>query len=83
MNQRPVNDVPPWRSTPLEHWSTDIDPVIMSGDEWVENSASKDPGSERIQEQHGGTGMAAPFMHPMHDTNFGLENDVFTSEGEE
>ena len=83
MRRRPHEKLPPWRDTPLEHWSTDIDPAIMAGDEWVENSVSSDPGSERIAEQQGGTTMGAPFMHPTHDATYGLEQDVFTSEGEE
>lgn len=83
MKRRPTDEIPPWRNTPLEHWSTDIDPAIMAGDEWVDNSARADPGSERIAEKQGGTVMSAPFMHPTHDTNYGLEDDVFTSEGEE
>jgi len=83
MQRRPHEQVPPWRDTPLDHWSAEIDPAIMSGDEWVTDSASGDPGAERIEEGQGGTVMSAPFMHPTHDTNYGLERDVFTSEGEE
>jgi hypothetical protein len=82
MGNRPREDIPPWRETPLDHWSTDIDPAIMAGDEWAVNRSASDPGSERIAEQQGGTVMKAPFMHPMYDTTYGLEHDEFTSEGE-
>ncbi|MCF8564969.1 DUF3905 domain-containing protein [Alicyclobacillus tolerans] len=85
MSQRPVDDenIPPWRETPLDHWSTDIDPTIMAGDEWVDNSADSDPGSRRIAQEQGGTRVYERFMHPTIDTNYGLDDDVFTSEGEE
>jgi len=81
VDKRPIDkDVPPWRETPLDHWSTDIDPVLMAGDEWVDNNS--DPGTERILEQQGGTTLGAPFMHPTHDVTYMLDDDVFTSEAE-
>lgn len=81
LDKRPIDkNAPPWRETPLDHWSTDIDPVLMAGDEWVNNDS--DPGTERILEGQGGTRMGAQFMHPMHDTTYQLEQDVFTSESE-
>lgn len=67
-------DVPVWCETPLDHWSKDIDPVLMAGDEWVADT--RDPGAERIAEQQGGTRVGAPFMHPTHDTNYGLDHDA-------
>lgn len=69
--------LPPWRETPLDHWSTDIDPVIMAGDEWTSDEPQSDPGAERIAEEGGGTAVGAPFMHPTHDTNYGLQDDAF------
>lgn len=82
MGKRPNEEIPPWRETPLDHWTTDIDPAIMAGDEWAINNAASDPGSERIAERQGGTDLGAPFMHPTLDTNYGLQRDEFTSEGE-
>jgi len=81
MAERPVNEIPPWRETPLDHWSEDIDPALMAGDEWA--AGKRDPGTVRIREQQAGTKMGAPFMHPTHDTGYDLDDDVWTSEGEE
>lgn len=61
----------------MDHWSTDIDPAIMAGDEWASEDPASDPGAERIAEHNGLTYMGAQFMHPMHDTNYGLVDDVF------
>jgi hypothetical protein len=61
----------PWRNTPLDHWSTDIDPAIMSGDQWVDND--RDPGAERRESQallSGDADLLAPFMHPVHDVTY-------------
>jgi hypothetical protein len=79
MDKRPTYSVPLWRETPLDHWSADIDPAIMAGDEWAGLSASTDPGVQQ-QVQTEGPKMRETFMHPMHDTNYGLEDDVFTDE---
>lgn len=82
----PDKDAPLWRETPLDHWSRDIDPAMMAGDEWATDHPGSDPGAERVAEDQGGARMGAPFMHPEHDTNYGLEDDafrdVYTSEGE-
>ncbi|MCL6446426.1 MAG: DUF3905 domain-containing protein [Alicyclobacillus sp.] len=80
MKRRPVEQLPPWRETPLDHWSTDIDPAIMAGDEWVDEKT--DPGTERWREMQGGTMHGDRFMHPTHDTTFGLEDDAFLSDPE-
>lgn len=65
----------PWRETPLDHWSRDIDPAIMSGDQWVDNE--NDPGTERRENQELLSGEKAtppaPFMHPVHDVTYGNE----------
>lgn len=73
---RPVDkDVPVWRETPLDHWSRNIDPVIMSGDEWVDES---DPGTERFESRvQGDHNLGERFMHPTLDSNYGVEEDVF------
>lgn len=86
MGQNKVNEnsfdktTPLWRETPLDHWSSSIDPVIMSGDEWVKGD--RDPGAERIHEQQGGTVMRERFMHPMHDTAYGLDDDIDMAQDE-
>ncbi len=59
----------PWRDTPLDHWSADIDPSIMASDVWVEKG---DPGVEKAltKEMIAGlqTNMSVDrFMHPQHD----------------
>jgi hypothetical protein len=65
----------PWRNTPLDNWSTEIDPAVLSGDRWVDNE--RDPGTQRRENQaiaRGDTSMLmAPFMHPMHDVTYGIE----------
>lgn len=67
----------PWRDTPLDHWSTDIDPAIMSGDEWV---GPGDPGVAKAAKfEHGDAidltkqAMMGHFQHPQHDSSYGLD----------
>jgi len=61
----------PWRNTPLDNWSKDIDPSIMSGGEWVDNE--HDFGTTRRENVDLLTGrrnpVMAPFMHPTHDVS--------------
>ena len=61
----------PWRNTPLENWSRDTDPFIMSGGQWVDNG--HDLGTTRREnlEILGGnpSPVSAPFMHPTHDAS--------------
>lgn len=84
--RKPDRNAPVWRETPLDHWSKDIDPAMMAGDEWASMSPEQDPGAERFKEHQAGTRQGEQFMHPQHDTTYGLEDDVFadvfTSEGE-
>lgn len=68
--------IPKWRETPLDHWSKDVDPVIMSGDEWTDNES--DPG-ERVFEEKLGERPPAPFMHPTHDTGYERNADRLSS----
>lgn len=67
----------PWRDTPLDHWSRDIDPAIMAGDQWVDNE--HDPGSQRRDNRVLMSGTVpsplAPFMHPTHDVTYGNEEE--------
>ncbi|MCL6517402.1 DUF3905 domain-containing protein [Alicyclobacillus sp.] len=81
--RRPDADTPPpWRETPLDHWSTDIDPAILSGDEWAASDPREDPGARRIEERRTGTFTGGSrFMHPTIDTNWGLDDDVFIDDG--
>ena len=61
----------PWRNTPLENWSRDTDPFIMSGGRWVDNE--HDLGTtrrENLEILNGNRNpVSAPFMHPTHDTS--------------
>ncbi|PWI57919.1 DUF3905 domain-containing protein [Sulfoacidibacillus thermotolerans] len=59
----------PWRETPLDHWSAEIDPSIMASDIWVDKG---DPGAEKaVTEQSlagAQTNMTVDrFMHPQYD----------------
>ncbi|QQE77654.1 DUF3905 domain-containing protein [Alicyclobacillus sp. SO9] len=71
--------VPKWRETPLDHWSKDVDPVIMSGDEWADDDS--DPGQNVFREKLEGR-PPAPFMHPMHDTGYERSADTESSSGD-
>lgn len=66
----------PWRKTPLDNWSTAIDPSVMVGDKWVEKG---DPGvGEAVTNQDetaiAQQAMLGRFMHPEHDTS--MDRDV-------
>ncbi|TCP53721.1 uncharacterized protein DUF3905 [Tumebacillus sp. BK434] len=69
------HDNAPWRNTPLDNWSRDVDPAVMSGDKYVDND--HDLGSTRREnlELKNGTAspVMAPFMHPTHDAS--MRND--------
>ncbi|MDB5084138.1 MAG: hypothetical protein JWN30_1024 [Bacilli bacterium] len=64
----------PWQHTALENWSEQVDPFIMSGDQY-ENA--HDPGYERTETQEllsgNKTGTFPPFMHPTHDVTYDVE----------
>lgn len=56
--------------SPLNNWSTDTDPAIMSGDEWVH--PTNDIGWNTRENRALAEGLkprAYPFMHPTHDTS--------------
>lgn len=72
-----ASTIPAWRETPLDHWSRDIDPAIMAGDEWTGKGTAEDPGAQRINSLQGLTRMRETFMHPTHDSNYELEDDAF------
>ncbi len=59
----------PWLETPLDHWTADIDPSIMAGDDWVNEG---DPGNRQAVTEEAVQGpqtnmVAERFMHPQHD----------------
>ncbi len=66
----------PWRKTPLDDWSTDVDPAILAGDEWVDEN---DPGAVRAATP-ANTGditarsMLGRYMHPEHDVSWHNED---------
>ncbi|KEO81077.1 DUF3905 domain-containing protein [Tumebacillus flagellatus] len=83
----------PWRNTPLDNWSKDTDPHILSGDKYVDND--HDLGTTRREnlELLGGNRnpVMAPFMHPQHDASmnngddelyYGDENNVVKTESD-
>ncbi|WP_025027673.1 DUF3905 domain-containing protein [Caldalkalibacillus mannanilyticus] len=63
-------------STPLDHWSVDVDPAMMSGQYWEreENSPlEKDIGwatEENKDLQKNIPPAGAMFMHPTHDVSY-------------
>lgn len=62
------------KNTPLDHWSTDIDPAIMSGDEWVDNNEDIGHTSTENQEMEEGIlPQGGVFMHPVHDVSYGKD----------
>ncbi len=59
-----------WQS-PLDNWSTDIDPAIMAGDHWStseRDAALKKEGKRDFRERPKAFG--AMFMHPTHDVSY-------------
>jgi hypothetical protein len=67
----------PWRNTPLDNWSKDTDPSILSGDQYVDNDhdlgTTRRENLERLAGQR--NPVAAPFMHPTHDTSMNNGDD--------
>ncbi|MBY0120947.1 DUF3905 domain-containing protein [Bacillus sp. S/N-304-OC-R1] len=62
-------------NSPLENWSTETDPEIMAGDEWVHptndigwNTSENQDLLERKKKPQG-----SPFMHPTHDVSRGTD----------
>ncbi|MCY0870348.1 MAG: DUF3905 domain-containing protein [Firmicutes bacterium] len=62
----------PWRKTPLDRWSADVDPAIMASDRWVApgdigaRKAELPDGEEDITKR----AMLGRFMHPQHDASW-------------
>lgn len=62
-------------SSPLENWSEDTDPAIMSGDEWIHPTNdigwNTDENHEILEEKR--KPKAYPFMHPTIDVSKGQD----------
>lgn len=82
---------PDKRETPLEQWSENVDPVLMSGQHWEreghrpeeldigwESRENEDLLQDRFPQ--GGR-----FMHPVHDVSYDISTDrpVGTDQGED
>jgi hypothetical protein len=67
--------------SPLEQWSTEVDPVVMSGDEWVHpyNDIGFYTRENRDLFEKGISPQAYPFMHQMMDVTY---NNDFIPEKE-
>ncbi len=62
------------KDTPLDNWSKEVDPSIMSGDEWVDNQ--NDIGNKAIENEELEGGImtqSSIFMHPTHDVSYGKD----------
>jgi hypothetical protein len=62
----------PWRKTPLDRWSADVDPAIMASDRWV---APGDIGDGKAEKPDGEVDMTkrsmlGRFLHPQHDVSW-------------
>ncbi len=55
---------------PLRHWSVDVDPAVMSGDQWVDEDHDFGHTAIENKEMEKGHVPGARFMHPMHDTSY-------------
>jgi Protein of unknown function (DUF3905) len=62
-------------NSPLNHWSDDIDPSIMAGDEWVHPTNdigwNTEENRELLEAKRQSQGI--PFMHPSIDTSYGQD----------
>ncbi|MBM7654195.1 DUF3905 domain-containing protein [Neobacillus cucumis] len=62
-------------NSPLENWSKDTDPSIMSGDEWVHptNDIGWNTAENRDLLESKKKPQAYPFMHPTKDVSIGSD----------
>ncbi|RXT13549.1 DUF3905 domain-containing protein [Ammoniphilus sp. CFH 90114] len=62
-------------NSPLNNWSTDVDPAIMAGDQWVHPTndigCNSSENAEMIEE--GINPLGVPFMHPDKDVSYGRD----------
>ncbi|TCS83694.1 DUF3905 domain-containing protein [Tepidibacillus fermentans] len=62
------------KDTPLDHWSKDVDPAIMAGDEWVDKKNDFGHATTENKELHKGiNAQSGTFMHPVHDVSYGKD----------
>lgn len=64
-----------WRETPLDYWSVEVNPAVMSGQQWVDNS--RDPGSQTDENEEWNPEVwrrkilaGELFMHPVRDVTY-------------
>jgi hypothetical protein len=69
--------------SPMNQWSTEIDPSIMSGDQWVHpyNDVGFNTRENRDIFEKGVAPLAYPFMHPTKDVSY--HNDFIPEKDEE
>lgn len=62
-------------NSPLNNWSTDVDPAIMAGDQWVHPTNDIGCNSEENEEllESGIPPQGVPFMHPTKDVSYGRD----------
>ncbi|MFV9511057.1 DUF3905 domain-containing protein [Tepidibacillus sp. LV47] len=62
------------KETPLDHWSKEVDPAIMSGDEWVDKDDDfGNATTENKELEKGIFNQSGTFMHPTHDVSYGKD----------
>lgn len=62
-------------NSPLNHWSNEIDPAIMAGDEWVHPTNDigwKTEANRQLREY--GLAPQGLFTHPTHDVSYKAED---------
>lgn len=61
--------------SPLNNWSTDVDPSVMAGDEWVHptNDIGFNTTENRELLEDNEPPQGAPFMHPTIDVSHGKD----------
>jgi hypothetical protein len=62
-------------NSPLNNWSTDVDPAIMAGDEWVHPTNDIGWNTAENQEilEKGIAPQGVRFMHPTKDVSYGRD----------
>lgn len=63
------------KNSPLEKWTNETDPAIMSGDEWVHptNDIGWNTAENRELLENNKQPQSAPFMHPTKDVSKGAD----------
>lgn len=66
-------------NSPLNQWSTDTDPAIMSGDQWVHpfNDIGFETAENRDYFEKGIPPKGGRFMHPTKDVSYKKDMDVY------